>query len=189
MFDMPERALPAAARSSGDGRQPAPRGPSAARAARLRSAILAGTALGGLWLVLTDLEPASLVFGMPAILAGAALAALFPPAPPWRIAPLAALGFAGFFASQSVRGALDVARRALDPRLPLRPGFRTVILTLGPGPGRVLLANTVSLLPGTLSAEIEGRRLIVHTLDLESDLAADVAALEARIRAAFGRLP
>jgi multicomponent Na+:H+ antiporter subunit E len=186
MFDMHERALPDAARTFGDKRRP---GRSAGGAARLRSAILTGSVLGGLWLVLSDFDPASLAFGAPAILAGAALTAMLPPAPPWRIAPLAALGFAGFFAWQSVRGALDVARRALDPRLPLRPGFRTVILTLGPGPGRVLLANTVSLLPGTLSAEIEGRRLIVHTLDLESDLAAEVAGLEVRVRAVFRRLP
>ncbi len=188
MFDLHERALPAPARSPESRPAPGSR-PSTRTAARLRSAILTGTALGGPWLVLTGLDAASLAIGAPAILAGAALAALFPPAPPWRIAPLAALGFAAFFAWQSVRGALDVARRALDPRLPLKPGFRTVILTLRPGPGRVLLANTVSLLPGTLSAEIEGRRLIVHTLDLETDVAEEVAALETRIRAVFGRLP
>jgi multicomponent Na+:H+ antiporter subunit E len=188
MFDMHERALPAAARSTETRPAPGFRR-SASAAARLRSAILTGSVLGGLWLILSGFDAASLLIGAPAILTGAALTFLFPAAPPWRIAPLAALGFAAFFAWQSVRGALDVARRALDPRLPLKPGFRTVILTLRPDAGRVLLANTISLLPGTLSAEIEGRRLIVHTLDLESDLAAEVGDLESRIRAVFGRRP
>jgi multicomponent Na+:H+ antiporter subunit E len=187
MFDTREQAMPLAAEAL-ETAPPRPR-PIRSPNARRRSALVTGAALGAFWLVLTGFEPTALAFGAPAVLAGAALAFLFPPATPWRIAPLAALNFAAFFAWQSVRGALDVARRALDPRLPLAPGFRTVILTIGRGPGRVLLANTISLLPGTLSAEIEGRRLIVHTLDLDGDLAAEVAALEARIRAVFGARP
>lgn len=157
--------------------------------ARVRSAALAAIVLGGLWLVLTGFAPGALVFGGPAIAAAAALSFLFPPAPPWRIAPFAAVRFAFYFAWQSVCGALDVARRALDPRMPLAPGFRTVTLTLRPGPGRILLANTISLLPGTLSAEIAGNRLIVHALDTDADIAAEVADLERRIRAVFGERP
>jgi multicomponent Na+:H+ antiporter subunit E len=188
MFDMREQVTACAAPeprpdspSAGNGASPA--------AARWRSALVSGATLGGLWVALTGLELTSIAFGVPAVLAGAGLAYVFPPATPWRIAPLPALGFAGFFAWQSLRGALDVARRALDPRLPVRPGFRTVILTLRDGPGRVLLANTISLLPGTLSAEIEGRHLIVHTLDLETYLAVEVVDLEARIRKVFGAQP
>lgn len=185
MFDPREQAIAFAAPTP-DTTQTAPRARRPRLSPRWRSAALTGSALGGLWLVLSGFDAGSLLFGLPAIAAGAALGYHLPPASAWRIRPVPALRFCAFFARQSVRGALDVARRVLDPRLPLAPGFRTVILRIGPGPGRVLVANTISLLPGTLSAEIDGPRLVVHTLDLEVDLAAEVAAIEARIRAIFG---
>lgn len=154
--------------------------------ARRRSALIAGGCLAALWAALTGGDPGSWAIGGPAVAAGAALAWALPPVRPWRLAPVALLRFAGFFAVASVRGAVDVAWRALDPRLPLNPGFRRLRIGLGPGPARVLLANTVSLLPGTLSAELEGDRLTVHALDLGADVAAEVAAIETRIRALFG---
>jgi multicomponent Na+:H+ antiporter subunit E len=184
MFDMHERvrhpAMPA------EGGQIRPRSP---RRRRLRSALIAGSVLAGLWSLLTGFDPASWMMGIPAILIGAGLVWLLPPARPWRIAPGAALSFALFFVWQSVRGALDVAARALDPRLPLAPGFRTIRLTLRPGPGRVLIANTISLLPGTLSVELSGTTLTLHTLDTGADTETEIASIEKRVAAVFGERP
>lgn len=184
MFDMHERvrhpAVPA------EGGRTWPRSP---RRRRLRSALLAGIVLAGLWSFLTGFDPSSWMMGIPAVLVGAGLFWLLPPARPWRIAPVAAMSFALFFVWQSVRGALDVAARALDPRLPLAPGWRTITLTLRPGPGRVLVANTISLLPGTLSVALSGRSLTVHTLDVEADTEAEIAAIEKRVAAVFGGRP
>src|SRR5262245_46940146 len=70
------------------------------------------------------------------------------------------------FLSQSVVAGLDVARRALDPRLPLRPGFVLFPIHLARGPARSAFCIVESLLPGTLPAgSNESGTLVVHCLD------------------------
>jgi hypothetical protein len=113
--------------------------------ARLRFALIGGTTRGGLRFLFADRKPTSLAHGAPAVLVGAGLAYLLPSATHWRIAPVAALRFADFLAWQSLRGVLGVAPRALAPRMPLTPGFRTSIPhTIRKGPGQVLIANRIS---------------------------------------------
>lgn len=154
-------------------------------AARWRRFVTMAAALLLIWAALTDFRPDALVFGLPAVLAGAGLVFLMPTSPGWRISPRGALGFVWWFALQSVRGAVDVAWRAFAPQMPLRPGFRRHPLALPTGAPRVLFLNTVTLLPGTLSAEVEGDAVIVHMLDTSADLGADLTALEVRVAALF----
>ncbi|HRP96104.1 MAG TPA: Na+/H+ antiporter subunit E [Rhodocyclaceae bacterium] len=45
---------------------------------------------------------------------------------------------------------------------------------------------TISLLPGTLSARLDGRMLEVHCLDAGRDTAADVHATQVQLAALFG---
>lgn len=139
----------------------------------------------GLWAVLTDFRVDALVFGVPAAVAGASLVLLIPYSPGWRMSPRGAAVFMVWFAVQSVRGAIDVAARAFSPRMPLRPGFRTYAVSLPKGAPRILFLNTITLLPGTLSAEVTGDDVIVHMLDTRADLESDLMALEARIVALF----
>lgn len=156
---------------------------------RLRRLAWALAVTTGLWLVLTEAGPDSLTFGIPAIALAGVLAFATTPATRWRIAPLAALRFAGWFALQSVLGASDVARRALALRMDLAPGFCDYPLRLPQGAPRVFFANAISLLPGTLSAELEGGSVIVHSLDLRRDTHAELAGLEWRVAALFDLLP
>lgn len=160
--------------------EPAPPAPP-----RWRRFLVALLVLAVVWAVLTDFRTDAWVFGGPAVIAGSVLLALLPASPGWRLSPRGALGFALWFAVQSVRGAVDVAWRAVLPALPLRPGFRHHPLRLPHGAPRVMFVNTITLLPGTLSAEIAGDEVIVHMLDTRADLDADLAALEARIAALF----
>ncbi len=143
-------------------------------------------ALALIWAVLTDFRPDALVFGLPAVIAAAALVFVLPAAPGWRLSPRGALEFALWFAVQTVRGAVDVAARAFAPRMPLAPGFRAYAPNLPDGAPRIVFLNTITLLPGTLSAEVAGAQVIVHMLDTEADLDSDMHALERRIAALFG---
>ncbi|SCY65742.1 Na+/H+ antiporter subunit E [Paracoccus tibetensis] len=152
---------------------------------RLRRLTFPAVILAVIWGVLADWRLESWLFGGPAVLLALWLLTLLPPARRWTMAPLAALRFAGWFAVQAVRGAVDVSLRAVSPRMPLNPGFRSWRTTLPEGTPRIMLANAVSLLPGTLSAEIEGQRLVIHLLDCHTDLAAEIGRLEARIAAVF----
>jgi multicomponent Na+:H+ antiporter subunit E len=94
--------------------------------------------------------------------------------------------FLPWFALQSLAGASDVARRALLPSMPLRPGLVRHRLRLPAGVCRVSLANVVTMLPGTLSADLVDDELVVHTLDTGRDMHAMVLDLEPRIAALFG---
>lgn len=153
---------------------------------RARAALRAAPPLAALWWLLNPGDPASWVVGAPAVLIGAGVAAALASPVRWRLSPLGALRFAAFFARGAVLGAVDVARRALAPRPRLAPGLVEARLGLPPGPARVLLANAVTLLPGTLTVELDGDRLLVHALDADARaVRADLARLETRVQGLF----
>lgn len=68
-----------------------------------------------------------------------------------------------------VRANLDVAWRVLHPRLPIRPGIVRARTTLKSPGARVLLANSITLTPGTLSVDIEDDMLYVHRIYVPRD--------------------
>jgi len=137
-----------------------------------------------LWWIAVEGRPGSWGVGLPVALAAALAAAAIPPAGrSIRLLPL--LRFLAYFAYQSVKGGVDVARRALSPSLPLAPGFAELSTDLPAGAPRVLFADTVSLLPGTLTVDVDGPRVLVHGLDAGEALHADARALEARVAALF----
>jgi multicomponent Na+:H+ antiporter subunit E len=94
-----------------------------------------------------------------------------------RIAALAPLA-ASFFRQSIVSGA-DVAWRALNPKLPLRPGLVACPLRLPPGGQRSAFCALSSLMPGTLpTGTDEDGTLLIHCLDVDQPVAANLAAEE-----------
>ena len=89
------------------------------------------------------------------------------------------LRFLGVFAWDIVRGSFQVAGLILRGPARLRPAFVEVPLALKTDLGISLLANTISLTPGTVSAQLSPDRqvLLVHTLNTD-----DPAALVAEIK-------
>jgi multicomponent Na+:H+ antiporter subunit E len=137
-----------------------------------------------LWWILSGGAADGWVIGVPMVLVAAWLSAML-----WAEPPLSLTGLARFlpwFAYQSLAGATDVALRALQPRMPLHPGVVRHRLRVPPGACRVTLANVISMLPGTLSADLDGEELVIHALDTRKDLHAMVVDLEPRIAAVFG---
>ncbi|KIH75725.1 hypothetical protein GFER_15370 [Geoalkalibacter ferrihydriticus DSM 17813] len=139
-----------------------------------------------LWWVLTDGAADAWVIGAGVILlaAGVSLALRQPCA--WGLSLGGVLRFVPFFCLQSVRGGIDVTRRAFSPSLPLEPLLFVYPLLLPPGTARIFLLNTVSLLPGTLSADLRGDQLVVHGLDGTLPLSRDLQRLESYVAALFG---
>jgi multicomponent Na+:H+ antiporter subunit E len=136
-----------------------------------------------LWWILTDGARDSWLIGGPIVFLAAWLSQAL-----WAPSPLSLAGlarFAPWFAWQSLVGATDVAMRALQPQMPLRPGVVHHSLRLPPGAPRVALANVVSMLAGTLSVDLVGEQLVIHALDTGKDLHAMVVDLEPRIAAVF----
>lgn len=123
-----------------------------------------------LWWVLTGGDRHSWLIG--GVTVGLALlVSITSPAPPTRLrfSPVGLLRFIPYFLLQSLSGGIDVARRAFSPRLPLDPALIHYPLQLPPGGARIFLLNTVSLLPGTLSADLIDDTLTVHLLDQQRD--------------------
>ena len=85
------------------------------------------------------------------------------------------------FLYHSVVAGADVARRALDPRLPLRPGFVAYPTRLSPGMRRNVFTTLTSLLPGTVPTGEENGQLVYHCLDVEQPVVAELAAEEAAL--------
>lgn len=141
------------------------------------------------WWVVVEGRPGSWAVGAPVVAAAALVAALVVPFPRRRVRPLGALRFLAYFAVQSLKGGLDVARRALSPALPIAPGFVTIRTTLPPGAPRVLFADTVSLLPGSLTVDVRDDEVLVHGLDAGPALLADARDLERRVADLFGLPP
>ncbi|MDX1738724.1 MAG: Na+/H+ antiporter subunit E [Alphaproteobacteria bacterium] len=99
----------------------------------------------------------------------------------WRI--LSVMRFVAFFAKASVRGGFDVARRVFHPRLPLNPDWVDYPLTLKKQSARILMANIISLLPGTLSVELQDKQIKVHVLDNNQDVRSELQAVESAVGA------
>jgi multicomponent Na+:H+ antiporter subunit E len=121
-------------------------------------------------------------FGTLAI-GGATLAGLaFSPTQSSRWSLLELMRFLLYFGKNSLLSGLDVAYRAVHPRLPLQPRWLRYPLRLPPqGPARTLFVSTLTLLPGTLGTELDADSVLVHTLSDGAE--AELAHLEARIAA------
>lgn len=94
------------------------------------------------------------------------------------------LALAVLFLKELVKSAWRVALVVLSPKLDLKPGIIAVPLTVTDDFEITLLANLVTLTPGTLSVDVseDRRTLYVHCLDVP-----DAEATIADIRDGFER--
>ncbi len=67
-----------------------------------------------------------------------------------------------------IKANIDVARRILDPKLPISPNLLRVKATQKSDLGRVSYANSITLTPGTVSVSAEGDTIQVHALTRET---------------------
>jgi len=120
--------------------------------------------------------------GVPAIIAACTMSLMLGP-PTVRIRLLGLLGFVLYFLKESCWGGIDIARRAFRVDLPMQPALLTYPLRLPPGPSRTLFVTTMTLLPGTLGAELRDNDVNVHVL--APDMFDELATLEQRVAALF----
>ncbi|MFW5976668.1 MAG: Na+/H+ antiporter subunit E [Bacillota bacterium] len=72
------------------------------------------------------------------------------------------------FVLDVVKANYQVARIVLSPELPIKPGFVKYNLDLDFEISRVLLANSITLTPGTLTVYLSRRTIVVHALTEEA---------------------
>ena len=131
------------------------------------------------WLMISGGALADLPVGLAAVAAATWTSLRLLPAGESRLRPATLAALALSFLRQSVVSGMDVAWRALHPRLPLRPGFVVLPLRLPPGGARSAFCALSSLLPGTLPTGTgEHGALLVHCLDVDQPVAANLTAEE-----------
>ena len=98
-----------------------------------------------------------------------------------RVTPeafVAGLRYFGYFFKELVKSNLRLAAIVLSPSLPIKPGIVKVRTRLKSRMGRLMLANSITLTPGTLTIEMDGEWLYIHWVSVQSP---DVEAATAEI--------
>lgn len=73
------------------------------------------------------------------------------------------------FVWECIKANLDVAYRVLHPAMPIRPGIVKVKTTLKSDLAKMLLANSITMTPGTISVDIIDDNLYIHWIYIRSE--------------------
>ena len=148
--------------------------------------LVRGLMLGALWIILAGPDdPSSWIIGLPAVVAAVGCYGGLSEGSKYRLSMRALALFVPLFFWESFKGGIDVARRVLRPRLDVAPGFFDHRLGLTLPTARVFFIDLVSLLPGTLSADVHGDTLRVHALDSRMNPVPELLRLERVVAAIF----
>lgn len=157
---------------------------------RLRGILVLFVTLMLFWVMLVNtLAPATLLIGA---LISLAVALLYRDGlsffTEFRATPQAVIAgflYYGYFFRKLVVSNLRLAAIVISPSLPIRPGIIKVRTGLKSRMGRLMLANSITLTPGTLTVELKDEWLYVHCVTL--DTPDDIEAATAEIAAGFER--
>ena len=73
------------------------------------------------------------------------------------------------FIWECIKANIDVAYRVLHPAMPIRPGIVKVKTTLKSDLAKMLLANSITMTPGTISVDIIDDNLYIHWIYVSSE--------------------
>lgn len=152
----------------------------------IKHSIILFMLLMAIWILLTSWETQELIAGLiTSFLIAILTYRLEPVLAAISLTPKALLysiAYIFVFARELVLSNLDVARRVLTPSLPLKPGIVKVNTKLKSKIGQLVLANSITLTPGTLTAEVKNGNLYIHWIDIKEE---DVAGATQEIVAKF----
>ena len=72
------------------------------------------------------------------------------------------------FIIEIVKANIDVARRVINPNLPINPGIVKINTDLKSDYAKLFLANSITLTPGTLTMDVKDENLYIHWIDVVS---------------------
>lgn len=160
----------------------------------LRSVAVRVVVAGLLWVAVTEADTGVAVYGLVAAPLAAATSLVLTRGPsrhvPRPVQVLAAVSLAGHVLVRSVVGGVDVARRALWlPRPDVAPLWTTYEVSLRSPEARTAFALVLNLMPGTLSATLDGHRTEVHVISGDLDALGSLRDLERRVARVVGEDP
>ena len=160
------------------------------REGTFRHALNLGLFLFAIWILLSGhYTPLLLVLGVLSTLFIAALAArtdLVDREIHHVLLKPAALLYWFWLGREIIKSGIDVTRRILTPGLPISPVIIRVRATQRTELGRVTYANSITLVPGMVSMDVEGDSITVHALTRGYADDLEAGEMDRRIRAMEG---
>jgi multicomponent Na+:H+ antiporter subunit E len=137
------------------------------------------------WLLLSS------SFNVAHVVAGAFVAGLVMwlrpprPAPARRVSWLAALGYLPWLLGKVLKSAFHVSKLILQPSLPISPRMVQHKTELKSDGELVVLGNSITLTPGTITVEVAPGELSVHAIDEASIADLSAGAFDDKISGMF----
>jgi multicomponent Na+:H+ antiporter subunit E len=147
--------------------------------------VLAAIALFAFWLILSaTLHPAHMALG--AVVA-CVIAWVTPSGPPMqrRVSLPAALGYLPWLLVRVLKSGIHVSWLILNPRLPIAPRLIHHKTNLRSDGEIVVLGNSITLTPGTVTVEAKPGELVVHAIDEESSRGLESGDFDAKVSTVF----
>lgn len=135
--------------------------------------IFAFIILLGFWLLFTfSIETHNLIVGAVAALITTLVFAKHFVKPVWKmLQPQRYFWFIIYlivFIWECIKANFDVAYRVLHPAMPIKPGIVKVKLSLKTNMAKTILANSITMTPGTISVDLINDTLYVHWIYVSS---------------------
>lgn len=119
--------------------------------------------------LIVSLIAASLALGRSTIMQGLNISVTTP----WYL-----IAYLAIFLLTLIRANLDMARRVISRKIPLNPQIIKVTTSLSSDLGKLVLANSITLTPGTLSVDVIDDEIIVHWIDCPGNIDRETATRE-----------
>ena len=103
-----------------------------------------------------------------------------------RLSPMsfvALLQYLGYFLKALWAANIDLAKRILSPKLPINPCVIEVETSMQSDLGKLMLANSITLTPGTLSVDVHDNSILVHWINCDPET--DVEAATRQVAGQF----
>ena len=68
-----------------------------------------------------------------------------------------------------IKANFDVAYRVIHPKMPIKPGIVIIKTELKQDFAKMLLANSITLTPGTFTLDVVGDKLLIHWINVQSE--------------------
>jgi len=68
-----------------------------------------------------------------------------------------------------VKANFDVAYRIIHPKMPIKPGIVVIKTSLKQDMAKLMLANSITLTPGTFTLDILGDNLLIHWINVRAE--------------------
>ncbi len=85
---------------------------------------------------------------------------------PFRFRPFAYMKYLVVFIKNLILSNIDVAKRVIDPKLPINPGIVAIKTDIKRDYKKLVLANSITLTPGTITLDVQDDILFIHWIDV-----------------------